>query len=424
MDNLIFSVSQLTRYIKEVFDFDEVLSDVIVKGEVSNFKLHSSGHMYFTLKDNEAKIKCVMFKGYVSRLKFMPEDGMNIIAYGSVTVYERDGQYQLYCSKLEPDGYGSLYFAFEQLKEKLLKEGLFDEKYKKKLPVFPRKIGVVTSSTGAVIRDIINVSSKRFCGINILLYPAKVQGDGAAESIVEGIRYFNTRDDIDVIIIGRGGGSIEELWAFNEEIVARAIFESRIPVISAVGHETDYTIADFVADVRASTPSHAAEMAVPKFDELKFKIDSYQEALYRSLKNKIKGYQMFIETLNQKLLSYSPNNWIVQNVQYIDNLHNKIIHVITRKIDEQKRKLDLEKTQISNIGKNILFKRKGDFSALVGKLDALSPLKILTRGYAFVQKDDNIVKSINEVEIGDKIVLHLNDGKLNCDVLEKMEVNL
>jgi len=424
MDNLIFSVSQLTRYIKEVFDFDEVLSDVIVKGEVSNFKLHSSGHMYFTLKDNEAKIKCVMFKGYGSRLKFMPEDGMNIIAYGSVTVYERDGQYQLYCSKLEPDGFGSLYLAFEQLKVKLLKEGLFDEKYKKKLPVFPRKIGVVTSSTGAVIRDIINVSSKRFYGINILLYPAKVQGDGAAESIVEGIRYFNTRDDIDVIIIGRGGGSIEELWAFNEEIVARAIFESRIPIISAVGHETDYTIADFVADVRASTPSHAAEIAVPRFDELKFKINSYQEALYRSLKNKIKGSQMFIETLNQKLLSYSPNNWIVQNVQYIDNLHNKIIHVITRKIDEQKRKLDLEKTQISNIGKNILFKRKGDFSALVGKLDALSPLKILTRGYAFVQKDDNIVKSINEVEIGDKIVLHLNDGKLNCDVLEKMEVNL
>lgn len=284
MDNLIFSVSQLTRYIKEVFDFDEVLNDVIVKGEVSNFKLHSSGHMYFTLKDNEAKIKCVMFKGYSSRLKFMPEDGMNIIAYGSVTVYERDGQYQLYCSKLEPDGYGSLYLAFEQLKEKLLKEGLFDEKYKKKLPVFPRKIGVVTSSTGAVIRDIINVSSKRFCGISILLYPAKVQGDGAAESIVEGIRYFNTRDDIDVIIIGRGGGSIEELWAFNEEIVARAIFESRIPVISAVGHETDYTIADFVADVRASTPSHAAEIAVPRFDELKFKINSYQEALYRYFK--------------------------------------------------------------------------------------------------------------------------------------------
>ncbi|MCX7903963.1 MAG: exodeoxyribonuclease VII large subunit [Caloramator sp.] len=424
MDNLIFSVGQLTKYIKEMFDYDEVLNDVIVKGEISNFKLHSSGHMYFTLKDNEAKIKCVMFKGYGSKLKFMPEDGMSIIAYGSVTVYERDGQYQLYCTKLEPDGYGSLYLAFEQLKEKLFKEGLFDEKNKKRLPVFPRRIGVVTSSTGAVIRDIINVSTNRFYGINILLYPAKVQGDGAAESIVEGIKYFNSRDDIDVIIIGRGGGSIEELWAFNEEIVARAIFESRIPIISAVGHETDYTIADFVADVRASTPSHAAEMAVPRFDELKFKINSFKEALYRSLKNRIKGNQMLIETLNQKLLNYSPNNWIAQNLQYIDNLHNKIVNILIRKINEEKRKLELERTKILNIGNNLLTKRRGEFSVLVGKMDALSPLKVLTRGYAFVEKDDNIVKSIKEIEIGDKLVLHLNDGKVNCDVLEKMEVNL
>jgi len=424
MDSVIFSVSQLTKYIKEIFDYDDVLNDVIVKGEISNFKLHSSGHMYFTLKDNDAKIRCVLFKGYSSKLKFIPEDGMSVIAYGCVTVYERDGQYQLYCRKLEPEGYGSLYLAFEKLKEKLDKEGLFSEERKKKLPIFPRKIGVVTSSTGAVIRDIINVSTRRFSGVKIILYPAKVQGEGAAETIVEGIKYFNSRDDIDVIIIGRGGGSIEELWAFNEEIVARAIYDSKIPIISAVGHETDYTISDFVADVRASTPSHAAEMAVPRFDELKFKINSYQETLYKCLNNKIKKDLLYLGSLHQRLMNYSPNNIILQNMQYLDNLRNKLEHTVLQKLTTSQSQVELLKTKLLNIGSNVVLERRSNFSVLVGKMDALSPLKILKRGYAFVEKDEGIVKSVNELDIGDDIILHFCDGNVKCNVLEKMEVNL
>ncbi|KRQ86829.1 Exodeoxyribonuclease 7 large subunit [Caloramator mitchellensis] len=424
MNKTAYTVSQITRYIKDLIDEDEVLSNVYIKGEISNYKVHSSGHVYFTLKDDESKIKCILFKSYSSRLKFIPEDGMSVFAYGSISIYERDGQYQLYCTKLEPDGFGSLYLAYEQLKEKLAKEGLFSDEYKKPLPMFPRKIGVVTSSTGAVIRDIINVSTRRFSGIKILLYPAKVQGEGAAESIVEGIRYFNTRDDIDVIIIGRGGGSIEELWAFNEEIVVRAIFESKVPIISAVGHETDITISDFVADVRASTPSHAAEIAVPKFEELKFKITNCHEALYKSLINNIRHRVLIIESLQQRIMNYSPNNIIIQNIQYIDNLHSKIINIINKRITYEKNKSQMLCSKLDILGTNILSIRRNKFLYLVGKIDALSPLKILSRGYAFVEKEKEIIKSINDIEIDDILMLQVSDGSVKCRVEEKLEVNL
>jgi exodeoxyribonuclease VII large subunit len=396
------SVYELTTYIKDIIDSDIELNNVTVRGEISNFKHHSSGHMYFTLKDNNAKIKCVMFKSYNLFMKFTPEDGMNVIVQGYVSIYERDGQYQLYCCKIEPDGIGSLYLAFEQLKEKLQKEGLFDQDKKKEIPLCPRRIGVATSPTGAVIRDIINVSTRRFNNVNILLYPVKVQGEGAAQSIVEAIKYFNQRNDIDVIIVGRGGGSIEELWAFNEEIVARAIYESEIPVISAVGHETDYTITDFVADVRASTPSHAAEIAVPSYSDLVYKIESLKAAMVSNISKCIYTKRYYIKGIAQSLENRSPANKLTQNLQYIDNIQNKLIYLMQNKIAD----------------------RRGKFSVLTGKLDALSPLRVLSRGYAYVEKDKHVVRNVKLLKSGDEIQLNMCDGKAHCKVIDVVEGEL
>lgn len=399
MNKKPFTVSTLTEYIKDIIENDIELCNVTVTGEISNFKYHSSGHMYFTLKDEEAKIKCVMFKGYNQFLKFMPEDGMNVIISGYISVYERDGQYQLYCCNMEKDGLGNLYAAFEKLKDKLEKEGLFDKERKRPIPLFPQKIGVVTSPTGAVIRDIINVSSRRFYNVNIVLYPAKVQGEGAKESIVEAIEYFNTRDDIDVIIIARGGGSIEELWAFNEEIVARAICKSKIPVISAVGHETDFTIADFVSDLRASTPSHAAEMAVPCYDDLKYKIRSIENIMFSNLEDKILENRYKVKDLIRLLNSKSPINSIRQSQQYIDVLQYKVL---------------------SNIQNRINIDRK-NIEAVLNKLDALNPAKVLLRGYAYIESEGKIVKSVKKLHIDDNINLHLSDGVVECKVEKIVE---
>ncbi|QCX32694.1 exodeoxyribonuclease VII large subunit [Caloramator sp. E03] len=399
MNKKPFTVSTLTEYIKDIIENDIELCNVTVTGEISNFKFHSSGHMYFTLKDEEAKIKCVMFKGYNQFLKFMPEDGMNVIITGYISVYERDGQYQLYCCSMERDGLGNLYVAFEKLKDKLEKEGLFDKERKRPIPVFPQKIGVVTSPTGAVIRDIINVSSRRFYNVNIVLYPAKVQGEGAKESIVEAIEYFNTRDDIDVIIIARGGGSIEELWAFNEEIVARAIYKSKIPVISAVGHETDFTIADFVSDLRASTPSHAAEMAVPCYDDLKYKIKSIENIMFSNLQDKILENRYKVKDLIRLLNSESPENLIRQSQQYVDVLQYKILSNIQNRINIDRKHLE----------------------AVLNKLDALNPAKVLLRGYAYIESKGEIVKSVKKLHIDDNINLHLSDGVVECKVEKIME---
>ena len=281
------TVCELNNYIKDVIDNDFMLNNVYIKGEISNFKNHYSGHMYFTLKDEKSLIKCVMFKSYTSNLDFMPKDGMNVVVLGTVAVFERDGIYQIYVKGMEVDGMGALYTAYEQLKEKLEKEGLFDEKYKKKIPMLPTSIGVVTSKTGAVIRDIINVTTRRYPKVNIKLFPAAVQGKGASSTIVKAIQYFNREKNVDLIIVARGGGSLEDLWPFNEEETARAIFASEIPVISAVGHETDFTIADFVADLRAPTPSAAGELAVPSLDEVIWKIQSTRRRLALALKKTV-----------------------------------------------------------------------------------------------------------------------------------------
>lgn len=399
MDKQIISVSSLTMHIKEIIENDSNLSRVNVRGEISNFKYHSSGHMYFTLKDENAKIKCVMFRGYNAFLRFIPEDGMNVIVEGNVSIYEKDGQYQLYCIRMEPDGVGGLYLAYEQLKEKLRKEGLFNADRKKGLPLFPRRIGVATSPTGAVIRDIINVASKRFYKSNILLYPVKVQGEGAALSIVEAIKYFNETQDVDVIIIGRGGGSIEELWAFNEEILARAISQSKIPIISAVGHETDFTISDFVADIRASTPSHAAEIAVPSYEDLVYKLESIKSTILSLFKNNFSHKSYYVKDMVDSIKRNSPQNKVVQYMQYLDNMQSKM-NIMTR-------------SRISAIGNR--------YSVLVGKLDALSPVKTMNRGYSILTRGDKVISSVKMLKEMDEVKIYLQDGSVGCKVVEISE---
>ncbi|MCX7885209.1 MAG: exodeoxyribonuclease VII large subunit [Caloramator sp.] len=394
-----FTVSTLTTYIKDIIESDAELCNVTVTGEISNFKLHSSGHMYFTLKDEESKIRCVMFKGYNFFLKFMPEDGMKVIISGYVSVYEKDGQYQLYCCSMQKDGLGSLYEAFEKLKQKLEKEGLFQEERKRQIPLLPEKIGVITSPTGAVIRDIINVSSRRYSNVKILLYPAKVQGEGAKESIVAGLEYFNSRDDIDVIIVARGGGSIEELWAFNEEEVARAIYKSNIPVISAVGHETDFTISDFVSDIRASTPSHAAEIAVPSYNDLKYKIKSLESRLTYNIEDNITKKRYLVNNFTRIINSKSPENIIIQNQQYMDSIQYRLINCINNKMIFNKNLIEVA----------------------VNKIDALNPAKILLRGYGYVENNGEIIKSVKQLSIDDNINLHLSDGIVKCRVESVLE---
>ncbi len=390
------TVTDLNKYIKGRIDNDEMLNNVLVKGEISNFKNHYTGHMYFTLKDENSLIKCVMFKTYTTHLSFMPKDGMKVIVLGGVSVFERDGVYQIYAKAMKEDGLGNLYVAYEELKNKLSNEGLFDEKYKKPIPFMPKTIGVLTSNTGAVIRDIINVSTRRNPNVNIRLYPVPVQGNGAGEKIAEGIEFMNKNKLADVLIIGRGGGSIEDLWPFNEEVVARAIFNSEIPIISAVGHETDFTIADFVADLRAPTPSAAAELAVANIDDVKETLKAYNNRYKVSLKKKIALMKMSYEKCMTRQAFRNP----------------------TQKINEQYMLIDMKVKSLQN---SILIKIKEDktkFVKEVAKLDALSPLKTLTRGYSIISKQDGrIAKEVKDLSQGEKVSVRLSDGSVDAQVL-------
>lgn len=390
------TVTDLNKYIKGRIDNDEMLNNVLVKGEISNFKNHYTGHMYFTLKDENSLIKCVMFKTYTTHLSFMPKDGMKVIVLGGVSVFERDGVYQIYAKAMKEDGLGNLYVAYEELKNKLSNEGLFDEKYKKPIPFMPKTIGVLTSNTGAVIRDIINVSTRRNPNVNIRLYPVPVQGSGAGEKIAEGIELMNKNKLADVLIIGRGGGSIEDLWPFNEEIVARAMFNSEIPIISAVGHETDFTIADFVADLRAPTPSAAAELAVANIDDVRETLKTYNNRYKVSLKKKIELMKMSYEKCMTRQAFKNP----------------------TQKINEQYMLIDMKVKSLQN---SILLKIKEDktkFVKEVAKLDALSPLKTLTRGYSIISKQDGrIAKEVKDLSQGEKVSIRLSDGKVDAQVL-------
>ena len=389
-------VSELNGYIKNIIDGDEMLANVYIKGEISNFKRHYSGHLYFTLKDETSLIKCVMFKSYTNYLNFEPKDGMSVVILGSVSVFERDGVYQVYAKGMEPEGVGALYKAYEKLKAKLSEEGLFDEAHKKPIPILPRAIGVVTSKTGAVIRDIINVTTRRLPNVNIILYPAAVQGEGAAQTIVNGIKYFNKAKNVDTIIIGRGGGSLEDLWPFNEEITARAIYESETPIISAVGHETDFTIADFVADLRAPTPSAAGELAVPDIVEVRWKLENINKRLANSLRKKVENMRIKYDNLKNSRALKNPYDALRQKMIVCDNLYKNIENNFSLKVKDRHIKL---------VG-------------LIGRLENLSPLKTMLRGYSIVENQDGkVIKSVNDLNKDDEVSIRLNDGKRKAKIL-------
>lgn len=389
------TVTDLNKYIKNKIDGDEMLNNVLVKGEISNFKSHYTGHMYFTLKDENSLIKCVMFKSYTTHLSFMPKDGMKVMVLGSVAVFERDGIYQIYAKAMKEDGLGSLYTAYEELKKKLEQEGLFAESHKKKIPFMPKTIGVLTSNTGAVIRDIINVSTRRNPGVHIRLYPVPVQGPGAAEKIAEGIKFMNENKLADVLIIGRGGGSLEDLWPFNEEIVARAIYDSELPIISAVGHETDFTIADFVADLRAPTPSAAAELAVANIDDVRETLKLYNNRYKVALKKKIELMRLSYEKCMARPAYKNP----------------------TQKINEQYMVIDMKVKALQNSMMLKLKEAKTSFVKETAKLDSLSPLKTLTRGYSIVtEQDGKIIKSVDDLNSGEKVNLRLSDGQKTATI--------
>ena len=382
------TVTELNLYIKDKFNKDEYLNNVLIKGEISNFKNHYTGHMYFTLKDENSLIKCIMFKSYTSNLNFVPRDGMKVIILGTVSVYERDGVYQIYCKGMREDGLGSLHVAYEELKAKLEKEGLFDQKYKKPIPKMPKCIGVLTSNTGAVIRDIINVSTRRNQNVHIRLLPVPVQGEGASVKIANAIKIMNERNLADVIILARGGGSLEDLWPFNEEIVARAIFDSELPVISAVGHETDFSISDFVADLRAPTPSAAAELAVPNISDVLMKLDNYNFRYKNSLKKKIEVMRLRYEKCMMHKAFKDPLQNIQDKYVYLDNINKSMQLNMNNKIQSSRTKM----------------------VELITKLDNISPLKTLTRGYSIIERNDIVVKSVNDLNIDDEINIRLIDG--------------
>lgn len=389
------TVTQLNKYLKDRFDEDENLNAILVKGEISNFKNHYTGHLYFTLKDENSLIKCIMFKSYAEKLNFKPKDGMKVMVFGTVSVFERDGVYQIYAKSMMEDGMGDLHEQFEQLKAKLEKEGLFEQSHKKIIPLYPNVIGVLTSQTGAVIRDIINVSTRRNPNVYIRLLPVPVQGPGAAEQIADKIRIMNEKKLADVLIIGRGGGSLEDLWPFNEEIVARAIYDSEIPIISAVGHETDFTIADFVADLRAPTPSAAAELAVPDIFEVKQKIINYQDRSKLALKKKIEIMKLRFEKIMKSRIFTDPMRKVMDNSIILD--------------DYMKR--------LENAMKEIKTEKKNKYTELVTKLDSISPLKTLIRGYSLTEKDGKIIKRATQIDKGDIITIKFSDGEKNAEIL-------
>lgn len=391
MEARVATVSQINGYVKKILDHNIILNNVWVKGEISNFKHHYSGHLYITLKDEGGVLKAVMFRGAANTLAFEPSDGMKVLARGRVSVYEAGGSYQLYIEEMIPDGVGELYIAYEQLKKQLEEEGLFDDRYKKPIPEYPKAVGVVTAPTGAAVRDIINVITRRYPLAEIILYPAQVQGTGAAASVVKAIEYFNATKEVDTLIVGRGGGSIEDLWAFNEEITARAIFKSEIPIISAVGHETDFTIADFVADLRAPTPSAAAEIAVPSMLELKNRVMTDQSRIQRNILGRIEGSRLLLKRFKMR----TPKD----------------------KIDEFNLRIDSLVRSMENSVKMKTLALRRQFAEQTAKLDALSPLQTLSRGYSIPTKDDGtVIRSAKEMKSGDEFTLRLKDGSTDCIV--------
>ena len=401
MTKEVLSVSQLNEYIRGKLDVDPLLNQIAVRGEISNYKMYPSGHHYFSLKDESSVLKCVMFKGNAMRLRFRPENGMKVIAMGKVSVFPRDGAYQLYCSALAMDGVGDLYAAFEALKKKLAAEGLFDPAHKQPLPRYPGTIGIITSSAGAAVHDMLRILNKRYPLAQVRLLPVRVQGAEAPGEIAAAIGYANHYQLADLLIVGRGGGSIEDLWAFNDERVAYAIFESRIPIISAVGHEPDVTISDYVADLRAATPSNAAELAVPDMDALLQNLDAMSGSMAAALARQLKSARQRLDMLANRPSMQKPTGYLEQKGKALELLKNRLVSAQTQQLARERHR----------------------YVASVSKLDAMSPLKVLTRGYAFAQTEDGtVLKSVEQVEPGQHIAVSLSDGRLSATVMKKENV--
>lgn len=400
MAQQVLSISQLNEYIRGKLDADALLSGVAVRGEISNYKVYPSGHHYFTLKDEASALKCVMFKGNAMRLRFRPDNGVKVIAMGKISVYPRDGVYQLYCTAMAMDGVGDLYAAFEQLKAKLAAQGLFDPAHKKPIPKYPKVIGIVTSSAGAAIHDMLRILRKRYPLCQVRLLPVRVQGVEAPGEIAAAIRYANHYQLADLLIVGRGGGSIEDLWAFNDERVAYAIYQSEIPVISAVGHEPDVTISDFVADLRAATPSNAAELAVPDQDALRQNLDSMSDAMASILNRQVKFARQHLNVLSRSAALRSPTGYLDQKRKQLELLNNRLSSAQNRSVEQKKQQ----------------------FIRLTSKLDAMSPLKVLTRGYSIAMTgDEQVLTSVKQVSPGDEVKLSLQDGVITANVNEVKE---
>lgn len=401
MTKEVLSISQLNEYIRGKLDEDPLLNQIAVRGEISNYKMYPSGHHYFSLKDESSVLKCVMFKGNAMRLRFRPENGMKVIAMGKVSVFPRDGAYQLYCSALAMDGIGDLYAAFEALKKKLSAEGLFDPAHKQPLPRYPGTIGIITSSAGAAVHDMLRILNKRYPLAQVKLLPVRVQGAEAPGEIAAAIGYANHYQLADLLIVGRGGGSIEDLWAFNDERVAYAIYESRIPVISAVGHEPDVTISDYVADLRAATPSNAAELAVPDMNALQQNLDAMSGSMAAALARQLKASRQRLEMLANRPSMQKPTGYLEQKEKALELLKNRLVSAQTQMLNRERHR----------------------YVASVSKLDAMSPLKVLTRGYAYAQTEDGtVLKSVDQVEAGQQITVSLSDGRLSATVMKKENV--
>ena len=400
MEQTIFAVSQVNEYIKAMMDREPLLNELFIRGELSNYKVYPSGHHYFTLKDEAGALRCVMFHSSAVRLRFRPENGMKVIAFGRITVFPRDGAYQLYCADLTPEGAGDLHVAFEQLKAKLSAEGLFEREHKKPLPAFPHRIAIVTSGAGAAIMDMLRILAKRYPLSKVLILPVRVQGAEAPAEIAGAIRYANRHKIADVIITGRGGGSMEDLWAFNDERVARAIYDSEIPVVSAVGHEPDVTIADYVADVRAATPSNGAELVAPDREALQKRLSQTQARMYAAMERQLKLSRQTLQSLAAKRVLQSPVNYI----------------------QDKRMLLEYSRERLTAASRHLLQGKKEQFVRLTAKLDAMSPLKVLARGYSVVRgADGSILQRADEAEQGEIITVDLREGRLRAEVCEVME---
>ncbi|ERJ13776.1 exodeoxyribonuclease VII large subunit [Haloplasma contractile] len=420
MDKTPLTVTALNKYLKHKFDHDVNLQTVLLKGEISNFKRHSRGHLYFTLKDENSQLSAIMFSSKASKLKFDVEDGMNVVVEGSVSLYLRGGSYQIYVNNIVVDGIGQLYVKYEQLKEKLEKQGYFDPRYKKEKPRYPKKIGVCTSDTGAAIRDIITTITRRYPIVEVMIFPTLVQGEHAKTSIVQQIEAANSLKDIDLLIIGRGGGSIEDLWAFNEEVVANAIFNSKIPIISAVGHETDFTIADFVADFRAPTPTAAAELAVPDSQELLISLNNVNRHLNQLIINKHKGLKDHYLRLASSYVFTNPSRIFEQFNMRLDHIMTKLEkNTPYTVVKEKKSQFDQHVSRLNYAYERTIVRNVNQFNNLLNKLEILNPISILQKGYSIAVKEGAVITNVNDIEKDDTFELTVSNGKLHCTVQDK-----